>query len=55
MGDDPPAAVAAIFTWRTVHKLGVPTITSLLNADPAAYLPPDGTPADHRAGRPCAA
>jgi site-specific DNA recombinase len=32
-----------IFTWRTVHKLAVPTITARLNADPAAYPSPDGT------------
>ena len=35
-------AVEAIFRWRTVEKLGVPTITARLNADPAAYPPPDG-------------
>jgi hypothetical protein len=29
-------AVTAIFTWRTVSKLGVPTITARLNADPAS-------------------
>ena len=39
---DPDRApvVAQIFTWRTVDKLGVPTITGRLNADPAAYPPP---------------
>jgi len=37
-------AVAAIFTWRTVDKLGVPTIAGRLNADPAAYPPPGGKP-----------
>jgi DNA invertase Pin-like site-specific DNA recombinase len=35
--------VVAIFTWRTVNKLAVPTITARLNADPAAYPSPDGT------------
>jgi len=30
-------AVEAIFRWRTVKKLGVPTITARLAADPAAY------------------
>jgi len=35
-------AVEAIFRWRTVKKLGVPTITSRLNADPAAYPSPAG-------------
>ncbi len=33
-------AVADIYTWRTVLKLGVPTITLRLIADPAAYPPP---------------
>jgi site-specific DNA recombinase len=37
-------AVTAIFTWRTVDKLGVPTIAARLNADPAAYPPPGGKP-----------
>jgi hypothetical protein len=35
--------VTAIFTWRTVSKLAVPTITAWLNADPAVYPSPDGT------------
>ncbi len=35
-------AVEAIFRWRTVKKLGVPTITKRLNVSPAAYPPPDG-------------
>jgi site-specific DNA recombinase len=35
--------VVAIFTWRTVNRLAVPTITARLNADPAAYPSPDGT------------
>jgi hypothetical protein len=35
-------AVEAIYRWRVVKKLGVPTITQRLNADPAAYPPPDG-------------
>lgn len=35
--------VALIFTWRTVNKLAVPTITARLNADPAACPSPDGT------------
>ena len=35
--------VTLIFTWRTVHKLAVPTISARLNADPAAYPSPDGT------------
>jgi DNA invertase Pin-like site-specific DNA recombinase len=35
--------VVLIFTWRTVHKLAVSTITARLNADPAAYPSPDGT------------
>jgi hypothetical protein len=33
-------AVVEIFTWRTIGKLPVPTITARLNADPAAYPPP---------------
>jgi site-specific DNA recombinase len=35
--------VAQIFTWRTEGKLGTPTITDRLNADPGAYPPPKGT------------
>ena len=35
-------AITDIFTWRTAAKLGVPTITARLNADPAAYPPPAG-------------
>ncbi len=35
-------AVRAIYTWRTVDKLGVPTIVARLNASPAAYPPPAG-------------
>ncbi len=40
---DPPraAVVAQIFTWRVEEKLGVPTITGRLSADPQAYPPPD--------------
>jgi len=36
---DPAAAavVGQIYTWRTMEKLGVPTITSRLNAAPALY------------------
>ena len=39
---DPQRApvVAQVFTWRTVDKLGVTTITNRLNADPAAYPSP---------------
>ncbi len=33
-------AVQDIYTWRTAFKLGVPTITARLKADPAAYPPP---------------
>jgi len=33
--------VAQIFTWRVVHKLGMPTIAARLNADPARYPPPN--------------
>ena len=32
---------AQIYTWRTDGKLGIKTITGRLNADPAAYPPPD--------------
>ena len=32
--------VAQVFTWRTVDKLGVPTIAARLNADPARYPAP---------------
>ena len=48
---DPPRApvVAQIFTWRTVDKLGVTTITNRLNADPAAY--PSPKPGGWTAGR----
>jgi site-specific DNA recombinase len=35
--------VETIFRWRTVKKLGVPTIAGRLNADPAAYPPPEGS------------
>jgi hypothetical protein len=35
--------VVQVFTWRTVQKLAVPTISARLNADPAAYPSPDGT------------
>src|SRR5713101_1553380 len=39
---DPQRApvVEQIFTWRTVDRLGVTTITNRLNADPAAYPSP---------------
>ena len=39
---DPARApvVAQIFTWRTVDKLGMPTIAARLNADPARYPAP---------------
>ncbi len=39
---DPDRApvVARIFAWRVEDKLGLATITSRLNADPAAYPPP---------------
>ena len=42
---DPGTAPAAeaIFTWRVLDRLGVPTIAARLNADPAAYPPPAGT------------
>ena len=41
---DPQRApvVAQIFTWRVVHKLGIPTITARLNAGPARYPSPTG-------------
>ena len=32
--------VEQIFTWRVVHKLGMPTIAARLNADPARYPAP---------------
>jgi site-specific DNA recombinase len=32
--------VGQIFTWRTVDKLGMPTIAARLNADPARYPAP---------------
>jgi hypothetical protein len=32
--------VEQIFTWRTVGKLGMPTIAARLNADPARYPAP---------------
>jgi len=34
-------AVAAIFAWRTRDGIGLRSIASRLNADPAAYPPPD--------------
>ncbi len=39
---DPARApvVEQIFTWRVVHKLGMPTIAARLNADPGRYPPP---------------
>ena len=39
---DPDRApvVEQIFTWRTVDKLGMPTIAARLNADPARYPAP---------------
>lgn len=39
---DPDRApvVEQIFTWRVVHKLGMPTIAARLNADPGRYPPP---------------
>lgn len=36
--------VSQIFTWRVRDKLGVPTITARLCADPAAYPPPADGP-----------
>ncbi len=35
--------VKAIYTWRTVDKLGLPAIANRLNASPALYPPPAGT------------
>ncbi len=35
---DRASVVVQIFTWRTVDKLGMPTIAARLNADPARYL-----------------
>jgi site-specific DNA recombinase len=35
--------VTQIYAWRTIEKLGVPTITARLNADPETYPPPAGT------------
>ena len=32
--------VEQIFTWRVIHKLGMPTIAAKLNADPARYPAP---------------
>jgi hypothetical protein len=42
---DPARApvVGQIFTWRVVHKLGMPTIAAKLNADPARYPAPSGS------------
>jgi site-specific DNA recombinase len=39
---DPARApvVEQIFTWRVVHKLGMPTIAARLNADPGRYPAP---------------
>ncbi|HEV2371276.1 MAG TPA: recombinase family protein [Streptosporangiaceae bacterium] len=40
--DEPQARVVAqIFAWRVRDRLGIPAITDRLNADPAAYPPPD--------------
>src|SRR5690348_17255637 len=41
---DPARApvVEQIFTWRVVHKLGMPTIAAKLNADPIRYPSPTG-------------
>jgi site-specific DNA recombinase len=41
---DPPhdQAVADIFAWRVVDKLGIRTITGKLNADPGTYPSPNG-------------
>ncbi len=41
---DPDRApvVAQIFTWRTIGKLGMPTIAARLNADPTRYPAPTG-------------
>ena len=40
---DPDRApvIAQIYQWRTVGKLGCPAIAARLNADPAAYPPPN--------------
>jgi site-specific DNA recombinase len=35
--------IAQVFTWRVVHKLGIPAITARLNADPGRYPAPGGT------------
>ena len=44
LATDPQRApvVEQIFTWRVVHKLGMPTIAARLNADPARYPAPTG-------------
>ena len=44
LAQDPARApvVEQIFTWRVVHKLGMPTIAARLNADPARYPAPTG-------------
>ena len=44
LAPDPQRApvVEQIFTWRVVHKLGMPTIAARLNADPARYPAPTG-------------
>jgi DNA invertase Pin-like site-specific DNA recombinase len=34
--------VEQIFTWRVIHKLGMPAIAARLNADPARYPAPTG-------------
>ena len=36
--------VEQIYTWRVLYRLSVRAITTRLNADPAAYPPPDGRP-----------
>ena len=36
--------VEQIYTWRVTYRLSVRAITTRLNADPAAYPPPDGRP-----------
>ena len=33
--------IAQIYQWRTTDKLGGPAIAARLNADPAAYPPPN--------------
>ena len=33
--------IAQMYTWRTIDKLGCPAIAARLNADPAAYPPPN--------------